>query len=226
MKSHLGSQRFQLRFPRRLAVCVLALVSLLGWGGCASPGDSSPAPTPVGKTAPAPAPATGHSEVIILREGDVVSISFPGASSYDTTLPIRRDGKIALQLVGEVQASGLTIGQLQQSLISLYTPQIGHKDITVSLQSSSFPVYVTGAVVHPGKVLSDHPLTALEAVMEAGGFDYATANMRAVKIIRNENGVMKHYFVNLKRVLDGKPSVPFYLQPDDILYVSERFEWF
>ncbi len=96
----------------------------------------------------------------------------------------------------------------------------------MALQSSSFPVFVTGAVVRPGKVLSDHPLTALEAVMEAGGFDYTTANTRAVKIIRNQDGVMKHYVVNLQRILDGKGGAPFYLQPDDIIYVSERFELF
>jgi len=111
-------------------------------------------------------------------------------------------------------------------LIKLYTPQIGQKNITVTLESSSFPVFVTGAVVHPGKILSDHPMTALEAVMEAGGFDYTTANAKAVKIIRNENGVMKHFTVNLQRILDGKDSTPFYLQPDDIIYVSQRLELF
>jgi polysaccharide export outer membrane protein len=168
----------------------------------------------------------GHSEVIILREGDVVKVSFPDAANLDVTLPIRRDGKISLQDVGEVQAAGLTIDQLQNSLIQLYTPQIGQKNITVTLESSSFPVFVTGQVVHPGKILSDHPLTALEAVMEAGGFDFATANTSAVKIIRNDNGVMKHYVVNLQRILDGKDAAPFYLQPDDIIYVSERFEMF
>jgi len=224
MKTKLSSLRFQLCSPRILVICGLAVVSLLGLGGCASPDASSPASSPNEKTGAAP--VAGHSEVIILREGDVVRISFPGAPSYDSTLPIRRDGKIALQLVGEVQASGLTIDQLQESLINLYTPQIGHKDISVSLQSSSFPVFVTGAVVHPGKILSDHPMTALEAVMEAGGFDNATANTRAVKIIRNENGVMKHFIINLQRILDGKDSTPFYLQPDDIIYVSERFELF
>jgi polysaccharide biosynthesis/export protein len=116
---------------------------------------------------------------------------------------------------------------LQDSLIKLYATQIASKEITVSLQSSSFPIFVTGAVVHPGKIMSDHPITALEAVMESGGFDYATANLKAVKIIRNENGEMKHYIVNLKRVLDGdKDEKPFYLKPQDIIYVSERFELF
>jgi protein involved in polysaccharide export with SLBB domain len=118
------------------------------------------------------------------------------------------------------------VDQLQDTLVKLYAPQIGSKDVTVELESSSFPVFVTGAVVRPGKVLSDHPMTALEAIMESGGFDYASANTRAVRIIRNENGVMKHFTINLQRVLDGKDSTPFYLQTDDIIYVPERFQLF
>ena len=80
--------------------------------------------------------------------------------------------------------------------------------------------------IHPGKILSDHPITALEAVMEAGGPDYTTANLKAVKVIRNENGTMKNYKVNLKAVLDGDNTQPFYLKPDDIIYVTERFQMF
>jgi polysaccharide export outer membrane protein len=208
MKINFGSPWFQLPALRFLPVCTLAVISLLSLGGCASPADSTSSPD----NKPGGAAVVGHSEVIILREGDVVKVSFPDAANLDVTLPIRRDGKISLQDVGEVQAAGLTIDQLQNSLIQL--------------ESSSFPVFVTGQVVHPGKILSDHPLTALEAVMEAGGFDFATANTSAVKIIRNDNGVMKHYVVNLQRILDGKDAAPFYLQPDDIIYVSERFEMF
>jgi len=87
-------------------------------------------------------------------------------------------------------------------------------------------VFVTGEVLHPGKILSDHPITALEAVMEAGGFNYNTANLKAVKIVRNKNGVMEHYTVNLKAVLAGDATKPFYLEPQDIVYVSERFSVF
>jgi polysaccharide biosynthesis/export protein len=201
-----------------VSFCGLILAVLFTFSGCATT-DDNPAAAAVAKPA--------HSEIITLREGDTVKIDFPGSANLDTTQQIRRDGKISLQLVGEVQASGLTPEELQDSLIKLYAPQIASKEITVSVESSTFPVFVTGAVVRPGKVLSDHPITALEAIMESGGFDYATANMRSVKIIRNENGVMKHYTVNLKRVLDGdKDQVLFYLKPQDIIYVSERFELF
>ncbi len=90
-----------------------------------------------------------------------------------------------------------------------------------------FPVFVTGQVVHPGKVLSDHPITALEAVMEAGGFDYNTANMKEVKVVRNENGVMQHFTVNLKAVLAKarKPNL-FISSRRTSCYVPERFSAF
>ena len=216
MNTNFSSNLVRLVSRPAVSFCGLVLLVLFAFSGCATTGDN-----PVAAAKPA------HSEIITLREGDTVKIDFPGSPNLDTTQQIRRDGKISLQLVGEVQASGLTPQELQDSLIKQYAPQIASKEITVSVESSTFPIFVTGAVVRPGKVLSDHPMTALEAVMESGGFDYATANMRSVKIIRNENGVMKHYTVNLKRVLDGdKDEVPFYLKPQDIIYVSERFELF
>ena len=216
MKTQLGSNLVRL-IPQRATILGALVLAALGlFSGCATPDQNPTSSKPL-----------THAEIITLREGDSVKISFPGSANLDNIQQIRRDGKISLQLVGDVQAAGLTPDQLQDALIKVYAPQIASKEITVAVVSSTFPVYVTGAVVHPGKILADHPLTALEAVMESGGFDYATANMRAVKIIRNENGAIKHYKVNLKKALEDNNDVaPFYLMPDDILYVSERFELF
>jgi polysaccharide export outer membrane protein len=196
----------------------LAFITLLAFTGCTT--EQMPEPALQGT------PEKTHTEVVSLREGDILKISFPGSASLDTTQQIRRDGKITLQLVGDVEAAGLTPDELQQQLVKLYSSQITTKQITVVLQSSAFPVFVTGAIIHPGKVLSDHPLTALEAVMEAGGPDYATSNLRAVKVIRNNKGVMENYILNLKAVLQGTETKPFYLKPGDIVYVPERFNVF
>jgi len=171
-------------------------------------------------------PAPEHSEAITLREGDVLKISFPGAPNLDTTQQIRRDGRITLFLVGEMTAAGLTPAGLEKKIIELYSSQLTSKEVTVTVVSSSIPVFVTGAVLRPGKILSDHPITALEAIMEAGGFDYTKANLSAVVVIRQEEGRVKNYTLNLKLALQGKQSVPFYLKPSDIVYVPERFVWF
>jgi polysaccharide export outer membrane protein len=167
-----------------------------------------------------------HSEMLILREGDVVRITFPTSPDFDTTQQIRRDGKITMPIVGEVDVAGKTPDELQKVLIKLYEPQISSEEVNVFVQSSTFPVFVTGAVIRPGKILSDHPMTALEAVMEAGGFNLDAADLRSVKIIRNENGVIKNYKVDLKRVLKEEDTKPFYLKPGDIVYVPERFQMF
>jgi polysaccharide export outer membrane protein len=167
-----------------------------------------------------------HTESLILREGDVLKITFPGSPNLDATQPIRRDGKIVLSLVGEVPAVGLTPDELQKKLIELFAPQISSREVVVVVESSSFPVYVTGQVIHPGKIQTDHPLTALEAVMEAGGFDFATANLKSVKITRTEKGATKAFKLDLKRALDGKEAKPFYLKPGDILFVPERLQVF
>jgi polysaccharide biosynthesis/export protein len=162
----------------------------------------------------------------ILRQGDTIKVTFPGSQNLDETEQIRLDGKIALPLVGDVQAAGVTPDQLQENLIKLYQPQISSSDVTVAIVTSSFPVFVTGCVLSPGKISSNQPITALEAVMEAGGFDYARANLRRVHVVRRDNGSSTSYILDLKSVLKGDSKNDFYLRPDDIIYVPEKFSWF
>ena len=165
-------------------------------------------------------------ESIVLHEGDVVNIKFPGAPTMDVSQQIQRDGRLRLQLIGEIYAAGLTPAELEAELSKAYSSQLLAKEVVVTIQSSAFPIYVSGAVLRPGKIISDHPITALEAIMEAGGFDYAKANVKAVAIIRRENGQTEHFKLNLKRVLSGEDTEQFTLKPSDIIYVPERFVWF
>jgi len=169
---------------------------------------------------------TNATEIITLREGDVVKISFPGSPNLNTTQPIRRDGMISMPLVGEVKAAGKAPAELEKDLLDLYSTQLVSKQVTVEVQSSSFPVYISGSVLHPGRIMSDHPITALEAVMEAGGFDYEKADLKKVQIIRQEAGGTQNFILDLKQEMEGIQGKPFYLKPADIIYVPERFTWF
>ena len=204
------------RFVQWLIKPALGLVLLAVVAGC--------------QTQPAILPPTSQTtnvtEVITLREGDVLKISFPGSANLNTTQPIRRDGMISMPLVGEVKAVGKTPAELEKDLIDLYSTQLVSKVVTVEVQSSVFPVYVSGSVLHPGKIMSDHPITALEAVMEAGGFDYTKANMKKVQVTRREGESTRVYVLNLKQVMEGRGGKSFYLKPADIIYVPEQFQWF
>jgi len=170
--------------------------------------------------------ASKSAEAQTVREGDVLKISFPGAPNLDTTQTVRRDGRISLGVVGEFKAAGLTPADLQKQLVQLYASQLVEKEVTVTIVSSSFSVYVTGAVIKPGKITTDHPITLLEAIMEAGGFDNTRADPKDVLIVRIEDGRTKTFKVNVKDIIDGVQSDPIFLRPSDGVFVKERFSIF
>jgi protein involved in polysaccharide export with SLBB domain len=122
--------------------------------------------------------------------------------------------------------AGKSPAEIEKDLITRYGSQLVSKEVTVTVVSASFPVYVTGSVLHPGKIISNRPISALEAIMEAGGVNHASANLKAVAVIRYEGQQAQHFTLNLKDVLHGGKGEPFYLKPSDIVYVPEKFTWF
>jgi polysaccharide export outer membrane protein len=192
----------------RLFVAILALGMLAWVSGCST--------TAIPKEDQSAGPQT-------LSPGDVVKISFPASPTLDNIQTIRRDGLINLPTVGEIQAADRTPAELEKELLKRYAGELVSKEITVTVVSSSFAVFVSGAVLKPGKIIPDRAITALEAIMEAGGFDTTKANPKAVVIIRYEGGQTKSFTLNLKDALDGKPTVPFYLKSHDIVVVPEKF---
>ena len=198
---------------------VLSVLLLVAVAGCqTSPSGYTPLAAPLAET-----PKSNVS--IVLHEGDTVRVSFPASPELNRVQQIRRDGMVTLPLVGEFKASGLTPVEMQKQITKLYEPQLQNKEVVVAVDSAALSVYVTGAVLRPGRISSDRPMTPLEAVLEAG-VDYAKANLKKVSVIRQENGQTEHHTFNLKRVLAGQQSEAFSLKPLDIIYVPERFSWF
>lgn len=175
---------------------------------------------------PIPPESLVRGESIQIREGDTLRINFPSAATLNTTQQVRRDGNISLFLVGELKVVGLTPAELQKQLLKLYDKQLVTEEVLVTIENSTFPIFVTGAVIRPGKIMVDHPMTALEAIMEAGGFDYAKANLKKVTVIRTDPNHTEQFRIDLKGVLEGSSTNGFYLNASDIIYVPEKFNWF
>lgn len=188
--------------------------------GCQSGWDSPSFDTP---PAPSSAPAAGFYSTNTLHEGDVVDITFQYSTNYNALQRIALDGTLNLNSVGTVKAAGKSVIELQQDLAKAYKSLAKDDVITVNLMMNSVAiVYVSGAVLKPGEINLDRPLTAIEAIMAAGGFDNSRARLSDVSVLRLENGQEHAYHVNLKRVLDGKEKTPFFLKPFDIIYVPTK----
>ena len=155
----------------------------------------------------------------LLQEGDVVGITFRYSTNFNTIQKISLDGTLNLDVAGEVKAADKTVLQLQDELTKLYQSEATNDPITVKVMSPEAAVYVTGAVTRPGKIPLEHPMTVLEAIMEAGGSDPLEADLSDVLVLRVEKDRQQTYHFNVKRVLDGKDTTVFFLKPFDIVRV-------
>lgn len=176
---------------------------------------------------PASAQGQGQSDEQTIQEGDVLKVAFPGAPNLTPeTQEVRLDGRITLPIIGEEVVAGKTPSALEEELSKKYASQILSNEVVVTIVSSSAAYFVSGEVLHPGKITPNRQISALEAIMEAGGFITDQADTKAVVVIRKENGHTQNYTLNLQLVLDGKSNKPFYLKPFDIVYVPRKFSIF
>jgi len=157
-----------------------------------------------------------------LAPGDVLKFTFPGSLELNQIQPIRADGKITLSLVGEVEAAGLTVGDLQAKVSRLYEPQLQLKEVIVTLESTVTVVYVSGAVNRPGKVPLIRPMTALEIIMEAGGFTPGVSDGKRVVLIRQSEGTNYSRIFDLTPSLRGERTEAFQVRAYDMIHVPER----
>jgi polysaccharide export outer membrane protein len=203
--------------PAKLAGAACGLVLCAVLSGCESTGNLLPI---------LPSPNETNAASLTLHEGDVLQIKFPGAPDMDAVQTIRADGKITILNAGDIKVSGLTPDDAGKAILAVVGDQLKVKQTSVSVQSSAFIVYVTGSVLRPGKLISDRPLTPLQAVIEAG-IDSAKSNLEKVKVIRTDaEGHNTYKILNLKNIIEGVPSEPFTLKPYDTIVVPERFAWF
>ncbi len=169
---------------------------------------------------PVPAEAYQAKPSGALAAGDEISVSFPGAPELNTKQKIQPNGKVSLLTIGDVSAAGRTINSLQSALTSMYQPHLQDPTVVVSLESAAAGVYVSGEVLRPGKVPLDRPMSALEAVMETGGFT-KFANPKQVIVIRKQGGKQQRYVLNMNDALAGYETSPFYVRPYDVIYVRQ-----
>jgi polysaccharide export outer membrane protein len=157
---------------------------------------------------------------VVLQPGDTLKFQFLNHPELTDEQMIRPDGKVSLQLAGEVQAAGKTPEELHQELMSLYGPKVKNPEINVVVRAlDSRRAYVGGEVKAPGFVPLTSPKTALQAIIESGGFVKESAQLRNVVIIRQRDGRQYARSLDLRKAIYSGCGTPFYLEPNDVVYV-------
>jgi polysaccharide export outer membrane protein len=173
-----------------------ALTALLAMAVAGSAQQDKPAPAPAPERVEAPKvpsslppDATGlpidpHSYII--GPEDIIRISIWREPDLSKIAQVRPDGKITMNLIGDLQASGLTPERLAAQLKDAYSAssKLLQPEITVEMiQINSKSFSIVGGVNRPGKFPLITPIKVFEALTQASGFrDFA--DKRHIKILR------------------------------------------
>lgn len=189
----------------------------------AAPAVSTPAPTaPAAAPVPAPPPArltpapsaspetksepksdakSKTSATYVIGALDVLAIKVWNNANLTGLYDVRPDGMIALPLVGEMKADGLTPEELRRQLTTKIGEFITDPEVSIDIAKiNSKKYYIMGeGAAHPGPVPLTEPITVLQALATAGGFQ-TFANTKKIYVLR---GTQKLPF-NYKEALQGK----------------------
>jgi polysaccharide export outer membrane protein len=101
---------------------------------------------------------------------------------------VRPDGGISFPLVGDVQASGHSVADIQREITKRLQKYIPDPVVTVAMTKILYQrIYVIGKVNKPGEFPMTRPIDVLQALAMAGGLNpFAASN--DIQIVRREKG--------------------------------------
>jgi polysaccharide biosynthesis/export protein len=156
----------------------------------------------------------------VIGPEDQLSILFFQNRDMSADVVVRPDGKIALPLINELMASGLTPEQLREKVSIEAKRFIQEPNPTVVIrQINSRKVFITGAVEKPGTYGLNGPTSVLQLIATAAGLkEYA--DTKHIAIIRTERGRQTSYPFNYDRVIARKNMEQnIQLRPGDTVIV-------
>jgi protein involved in polysaccharide export with SLBB domain len=134
---------------------------------------------------------------------------------------VRPDGKVYLTLIGEVQAAGLTAPQIAEAITKRSAVSLRDPKVAVNVRTlNPTRIFVGGEVFKPGFVNYTPGLTAVQAVMQVGGWK-DTADLQEVVLLQKTSEGSSDYRpskINLGKVVElGDTKADIVLGPSDVL---------
>ena len=160
------------------------------------------------------------SDLYIIQPNDVLSIFVWKEPNLSEKVTVRPDGRISFPLVQDMQAAGLNPGQLKNKIEESLREYIEVPNVTVIVEAiQSYKIYVTGKVGKPGAIMSEKPISVLQAISMAGGL-LEFANQSETVIIRNTGEGTTLYKFNYPEVIKGRNfSQNMLLRSGDVVVV-------
>ncbi|MEW5771366.1 MAG: XrtA/PEP-CTERM system exopolysaccharide export protein [Pseudomonadota bacterium] len=178
---------------------------------------------------PAPAKASGAADwMYLLGPGDSVNVFVWGNPEVSGSFPIRPDGKMTMNLVEDMPASGKTTSQLARDIEKVLARYIQDPVVTVVVSGGVGPfsqqIRVVGQAAKPQALNYRENMSLVDVMISVGGLAEFAAGNRA-SILRIVDGKPQQFSVRLEDLVKGGDiSANVEMRPGDLLVIPES--WF
>jgi len=156
-----------------------------------------------------------------LQPGDVLDVQFRYSPEFNQTVTVQPDGYISLEMGGDLKVAGLTIEQTRAAILKKAGARLQDPVAAIVLKEFQKPYFVlSGEVYAPGKIEMRERVTALQAIMLAGGMKETARSSQVVVFRQINSDTAEVKLLNLKnihRTADLENDLT--LQPCDMILV-------
>jgi len=165
-------------------------------------------------------PALAQDIGYTVKPGDTIKISVWKEPDLQGPVLVTPDGFFAFPLVGQVDANGKTVSQLQKMVTDKLKQYISDPVVTVSLQDTNGnKVYVIGQVTKPGAFVVNPQVDVMQALSIAGGTTPFAA-LSDIKVLRRAGGQQQALRFDYTDVIKGRNLAQnIQLQSGDVVVV-------
>lgn len=167
----------------------------------------------------------GSQDILSITVWDHPELTIPAGqyrSAAQSGNVVSTKGNIFYPFVGEVHVAGLTANQARDRLTHRLARYIKNPQISVRVAAfNSQKIQVIGAVNQPKTLpINNRPLSLIDAINAAGGFNALTADARRVFVVRGPSSHPKLFMLNANNPSSLLLGENFYLENQDVVYVA------
>lgn len=165
-------------------------------------------------------PIAASSEPYRVGPSDELNIRvLPDPAIEMPELHVRPDGKISVELIGDVPAAGRTTDEIAAEITQRMEQYRQAPSVSVSLvEPGSTTVSVIGEVREAGSFALDRDIRVAEVVAMAGDATELAATSR-IRVVRRQGDQTILYLANLDQIRGGDGSTDILLQKGDLVVV-------
>lgn len=136
-----------------------------------------------------------------LQPGDVLEVQYRYSPEFNQTVTVQPDGYVSLEIGGDLKVAGFTVEQARQAILREAGKRLQDPVATIVLKEFQRPYFVVaGEVAQPGKIEMRERVTALQAIMLAGGMKETARSSQVVVFRKINSDTAEVKLLNLKSI--------------------------